>query len=424
MKALLRPGGFGRQVGTTLASQVAVLAFSLATTAIVARVLGPAGKGILSLAVLAPAVLSLLLGGGMGIANVYFTGSGRLSVGTLSRNSVAFALVGSALGLGIVATLAATQLIQILLPGVPREIALLAMAILPFGLLQSSLLAILQGRRQIGTVNAINFAQGACTLLLIGLLVFWARLGLLGGVLAYLGGSLLAVLLVIHFLGRTGATFTPAFDRPVMRQTLHFGLRGYVANVLQFFSYRLDVFLVNFYLGPAAVGIYGASVAVAELVWHLPNAIGFVIFPKAASTPADAMNRFTPRIFAMTLAISALAGCMMALAGRWLLDLVFGPAFVAAYRPLLLLLPGVILLGGGKVLTNEIAGRGYPQYNSIASAAGLIITIALDVLLIPRMGIDGAALASTAAYSATFVMAGLFYRRVSRRPTERLAGAR
>jgi O-antigen/teichoic acid export membrane protein len=364
------------------------------------------------------------LGGGLGIANVYYAGLDRLSVRELSRNSVAYALVGSAVGAGIVATLAGTELLDALLPGVPRGIALLAMAMLPSGLLQSSLLAILQGRRRIGTANAISVAQGACTLLLIGLLVAGVRLGLLGGVLAYLGGSLLAVLLAARFLRKAGARFTPAFDRPVIAQTLHFGLRGYAANVLQFFSYRLDVFLVNFYLGPAAVGIYGASVAVAELIWHLPHAVGFVIFPKAASTPAEDMNRFTPRVFAISLAISALAGGALALVGRWLISLVYGAAFLAAYRPLLLLLPGVILLGGGKVLTNEIAGRGYPHYNSIASAAGLIITIALDVLLIPRLGIDGAALASTAAYTATFILAGLFYRRVSRRRAEAPPGAR
>ena len=80
------------------------------------------------------------------------------------------------------------------------------------------------------------------------------------------------------------------------------------------------------------------------------------------------------------------------------------------------LLPGVVLLGAGKVLTNDIAGRGYPHYNSIVAGLTLVITVALDLLLIPRMGILGAALASSAAYSSTFLLSMMFYRIVSRRP--------
>lgn len=74
--------------------------------------------------------------------------------------------------------------------------------------------------------------------------------------------------------------------------------------------------------------------------------------------------------------------------------------------------------GGRQDASNDIAGRGYPHYNSIVAGFALVITVALDLLLIPKIGIVGAALASTAAYSATFVMAVLFYLVVSRRPAQ------
>jgi O-antigen/teichoic acid export membrane protein len=184
--------------------------------------------------------------------------------------------------------------------------------------------------------------------------------------------------------------------------------------VLQFFNYRLDAFLVNFFLGPAGVGIYSVSVALAEMLWYLPNAVSFVIFPRAARTRPEAMNAFTPRVFRTTLALTALGGLALAALGRTLIVLIYGEAFAPAYGPLLALLPGVVLLGGAKVLTNEIAGRGHPQYNSMASALGLGLTIFLDLLLIPRFGVLGAAIASSLAYAAIFVAAIVFYARVSR----------
>jgi O-antigen/teichoic acid export membrane protein len=105
----------------------------------------------------------------------------------------------------------------------------------------------------------------------------------------------------------------------------------------------------------------------------------------------------------------------LALIGRFLIVAIYGPDFAAAYGPLLALLPGIVLLGGAKVLTNEMAGRGYPQYNSIASAAGLAVTLLLDLTLIPRLGVMGAAIASSIAYAGIFVLALIFYGRASRR---------
>jgi len=83
------------------------------------------------------------------------------------------------------------------------------------------------------------------------------------------------------------------------------------------------------------------------------------------------------------------------------------------------LLPGVVLLGGAKVLTNEIAGRGYPHYNSVNSGLALILTVILDLVLIPRYGALGAALASSLAYTAIFFTAIGFYLNVSRGTKER-----
>jgi len=160
-------------------------------------------------------------------------------------------------------------------------------------------------------------------------------------------------------------------------------------------------------------------VAMAEMLWYLPNSVGFVIFPKAAATRAEEMNRFTPRIFRLTLGLTALGAVALALLGRFLIDLVYTSAFASAYVPLLALLPGVVLLGGAKVLTNEIAGRGYLQYNSINSGIALVLTIILDLVLIPRYGVLGAAIASSIAYTTIFFTAIAFYRTVSRRVAPR-----
>ncbi len=407
-------GKFKQNVGATVSAQLVGLILSITNAAIIARWLGPEGKGMLALALLVPGMLGLFLSGGIGVANVYFAGSRRLDVPTLTANSVGFAVIAVILGIGVVGGLVATGWLEAVVPGVPIWLVLIAMLGLPAGLLGGYFSTILQGLQHIVTVNLVNLAKAALTLVLTLLLVIGFQLSIIGALVASLGAGAATVMVTGALLRREGATFTPLWDLSVMRPTFSFGLRGHIGNLFQFFNYRLDVFIVNYFLGPASVGIYIVSVMVTELLWYLPNAVGFVIFPKSAATSPEAMNAFTPRVFRITLGLTALGALGLAALGKPLIQVIYSSAFVGAYVPMLVLLPGVVLLGGAKVLTNEIAGRGYPHYNSVNAGLAIVLTVVLDLVLIPRHGIVGAALASTIAYTAIFFTAIGFYITVTR----------
>lgn len=412
---LWRSSKFTRNVTSTFGTQLLALLLATLNAAVIARILGPSGKGILALTVLVPNVFALFLSGGISVANVYYTGQKRFDLPTLSANATAFTVMATALGVVIAALLYASGLMAKLLPGVPLNLLALSMLGLPFSLLNNYFVSLLQGRQLITRINLVSLLQRASTVALSLLLVAVLGWGLTGAVLAVLASSVVSVAVLGAMLRRLGARFWPRWNRLVIKTTLKFGLRGYVANVLQFFNYRLDLFLVNYFLGPSSTGIYTVAVAMAEMLWYLPNAVGFVIFPKAANTAAEAMNRFTPRVFRLTLAVTAAGAVALAIIGMPFIEIVYSPAFASAYGPMLALLPGVVLLGGGKVLTNEIAGRGFPQYNSIASGVSLVLTVGLDLLLIPRLGVLGAAIASSIAYVAIFMLALVFYRSVVNR---------
>lgn len=414
IRGLLR-GQFRQQVGATFLRQVIGLTLSIGSSAIIARWLGREGKGIVALASLLPGMLALFLSAGIGGANVYFAGSGRLSVASLSANSMAFAILGSIAATVVVVAVAVSGAMRRLVPGVPIELVLVGMLSLPLGLVSNYFRTILTGLGRIIPLHIVGVCLDGILLLLTLVLVAALRIGPLGGVLASLGAGVAGVAALGVLLRREGGVFTPRWDRPVMRATVGYGLRGHVGSLLQFFNYRLDVFIVNYFLGPADVGVYGVSVALAELLWYLPNAVGFVIFPKAAASNPEEMNAFTPRVFRLTLLLTAFGGAGLALFAKPLIKLIYSSAFAGAYVPMLALLPGAVLLGAGKVLTNEIAGRGYPHYNSINAGVALVLTVVLDIVLIPRHGVVGAAVASSIAYTAVFLAAIVFYRTASRK---------
>ena len=406
---------FVQQVASTFAVQSLTLVFGIGAGVIMARWLGPAGKGLYQLGLLLPAMLGLFLSGGINAANVYYTGSRQFSTATLMAHSVGMAIGAAVVGSAVAVLLVVTGWIEVLVPGLPTWLVVVGMLCLPLNLLQTYFSAILQGMQRILVANTITLVQSIVLFSLTALLVIGFNLGLPGAIAAYLCAVLFGLTLAALILVRAGGTLRPRWDRSVLRRLFAYGLKGHPGNLLQFFNYRLDGFVVNYYLGAGSMGIYSVAVRLAELLWRFPSAVGFVIFPKAAASQASDMNRLTARIFWFTLGITVVGATVLVLVGRPLILLIYAQEFAGAYAPMLALLPGVTLLGAAKVLTNEIAGRGYPQYNSLAAGVSLLLTVTLDLILIPRWGITGAAVASSVAYTVTFCAALLSYLYVRRR---------
>jgi O-antigen/teichoic acid export membrane protein len=95
--------------------------------------------------------------------------------------------------------------------------------------------------------------------------------------------------------------------------------------------------------------------------------------------------------------------------------LLYGEQFGPAVTPARVLLAGMLLAGASGVASAYLYGRGTPGLNSIVLGTGLVITVVLDLLLIPPLGALGAAIASTAAYLSTdALLIGLLLRLTGR----------
>ena len=113
---------------------------------------------------------------------------------------------------------------------------------------------------------------------------------------------------------------------------------------------------------------------------------------------------------------SVFSALLLAMLARPLLHLLFGEAFIPSLPALLWLLPGIIAFSLVTVIASYFAGLGKPRLNLSVALAGLLITVVLDVLLIPRYQIIGAAIASTASYSASAVLTLLLFKQQTGMP--------
>jgi len=386
----------------TFSTQIIAVVLGIAVAIVIARVLGPEGKGAYSLIILVPTLLALLGNLGIGIANTYFGGSRRYNWAELSSNSLV-----SALALGIVLAFAFLAYFFIVNPTFLKDIEprclALATLVVPLSLLTMYFSLILLGQNRIKEYNLVHLAQASISLVLILFLLLAVKGGVFGTIVAWASATLVAAILSILLVRRT-TNIKWSFHPQLFKDSVKFGVKGYLGNVIQFLNYRLDMFLVAFFMSVTFVGYYSISVAMAEALWYFPGAVGTVIFARTPRLSAKEANTSTPQICRNTFFITILFALVLAALGKYIIMLFFGSAFLPALKPLWILLPGIVALSIPKVLSNEIAGRGKPIVGTIAAGISVAVNIPLNLLLIPKMGISGAALASTVSYSVAAVV--------------------
>jgi O-antigen/teichoic acid export membrane protein len=109
-----------------------------------------------------------------------------------------------------------------------------------------------------------------------------------------------------------------------------------------------------------------------------------------------------------------LAGSVLVfLLADWAVVLLYGIEYRPSALALRLLLPGIVTLGMGHVLSNDIAGRGKPEVIAAQSAFAVVLNIFLNLVLIPRLNFPGASIASVISYTAQALLLILTFCRLS-----------
>lgn len=402
--------GFKRSSGYLLALMVGNLVTGLIVTVIVARHLGAEGKGVIHLVVLLPQFVTSLGGLGIRAAAVYFTGRGR-SPRTVFR---AILLVGGTLAVLYTGSgwILRDLLASTIFKGIEPRWILVSLALIPPSILWSYCDGLLQGLFRFGAYAIIQLLSLALKLSLLLLFLVVMDRGVAWGIAAYVIALVLPALLAIGW-ARIAARRE---GEPVMlREILTYGFKVYWGMLAQRANLRLDMFLVNPYVGTAAVGVYSISTTLAELIWQVPGAIAQVLLPTVARSSEQEAIRMTALVSRFTFLFSMTAAIGLALTARWIL-LIFPPKFADALVPLWGLLPGVVALSVSMTMAGYLTGTGRPMLNSTASLIAFIVNVPALFLLVPRMGILGASLATSIAYVVQTGVVLYFYGRESGAP--------
>ena len=223
-----------------------------------------------------------------------------------------------------------------------------------------------------------------------------------------------AVQLLISFFLLKGLVKVTPLDglREILRQIFGHGLIIQISNVAQLLNYRLSYFFLEFFIGLAALGVFSTASTVAEAVWLISRSIALVQYSGIVNSKDEAYNRrMTLRMSKLSIAGSLAALLPMILLPPSFYAYVFGEEFSGIGFQILLLSPGILALAFATVLAHYFAGLGQNKLNLYSSLSGLAATIPASLLLIPAMGLNGAAIAVSASYLSTSVHLYVIYRK-------------
>jgi len=397
-------------IGSTVARQVFASALYFTGLWITTRALGAQQNGILATLLLLPQTLFAFLNLGLGPSHVYHLSSGRGNHVSMRTTNW---LLAAALWVGVLLILAVSsnQLIARFLPGIDKPAALMASVLFPIMLLAAWSSALIQGQRDYRSYNLT---------LLVQPVVFCGAILVLRAFNAITPVAVVCCTILSQMsLWLASERQISRFDAPAAAQhrlgdSLRFGLRAHLSNVITFLNYRLALYLVSFMLGATAVGKYALSVQLAEVFWLVSSAAAMIVFPESAAkgrSPAQ-LQRMIEHVALTVVLITGtgalIAGLLAPIAIPW----VFGAEYAGSVMPFVTLLPGVVLWSYMSVISNSLAGMGCQGVNICGALICLTINIVGDMMAIPRWGMQGAALASTVAFSCTALFTVVAYKRI------------
>ena len=410
----MRAARFAKDTILILGTKVVNLAVRLVFSILLARMLGPEAKGIYSLVLLFASLFVTFLSFGVGPATVYFTAKADYPRKVILENSFLATLILGIAGiiLGVILLLVTGQLIY---PEIPRELLYLSLLLIPLNVFIKQLAT--QYLLGINRIDRYNLAEFGSVFIpfafsLGSILLFGRNLSAVIGS-RVIGFTLLAGLLY-YWLRQSVGGFSFDLNRGFIKDVYQYGIKAYLGNVIGFLNYRVELFLLGYFLPMAAVGYYSIAVGLAEMLWLVSQSAGTMIFPMvSAEQDEDRKKNFTPLVMRTVVGITLLGVLILFFLAGWFIPLVYSELYNPSVPLFKILLPGIVFVSGSRVLANDIAGRGKPILNTYIGGVGLVIQVVLNLSMIPLYGARGAAWASSIAYLLILIIRLVVYMRVS-----------
>ncbi|MCX6305246.1 MAG: polysaccharide biosynthesis C-terminal domain-containing protein [Bacteroidetes bacterium] len=403
-----------RDILSILGSNLTVTFCNLAIGVILTRWLGAAGFGLYSAIIVVPVMVIGFTQLGIRRSAIYHIGNKLLPEDHIISALFLLLLWTSALSIiicGFVYFFSESQ---------PFDPLIIVLVLLTIPLLLTNVFAggVFLGKEDIKRASIINAGPTIITLLLTILLVWGLKMSVLGAFMAIAIANFIMFFITYRIIiVQFRYNITWKYHEGIMKSMVKLGLVNAIAIFIMQLNYRLDILMLKKLSTLEEVGFYSLAMQIAEQLWHIPYAIESIVLSRSANTHDDKfVHRTVASIFRVSLLIGLLSGLVIFLIAPWLVPLVFGQAFVKSVAMIQVVLPGILILVGFRILNSRLTGMGKPQIAIYTFMPALVINFILNLFLIPRFGGIGAAWSTNVSYAAGSIIFVIIYSRMVKMP--------
>jgi stage V sporulation protein B len=279
----------------------------------------------------------------------------------------------------------------------PLEIIMFSYIVSAFVIIQF----LFQGIGKIKYYSIVEPVRNVSTFLFILLFIY---LGVTGVALGYLMGAIILVVIMFILAVKSFPFFSikSNISRGLTKKIVSFGAPIFLTGVSGTILGNIDTIVITFFLSTSEVGFYQAAFSTSQLLWVLSGTATVVLFPMVAELWAKNDRATLSKIIGLLIKFSFIlvipAVLVFAAFPEVIIRMLFGSEFLPAAVPLQILALSSLFYPIFAITTNSIVGIGKPGINMKIVALTATLNLILNIILVPYIGITGAATATAMSY--------------------------
>lgn len=284
----------------------------------------------------------------------------------------------------------------------------------PFIALQKAVLGTLNGLRKMKYFAYLNVVQNIVIFIVSVIFVMLFKMDVTGAIFGLIFPTIIISILSLVFI-KDLFEIPSSFLNSILKELSFFGFYVVLINSISTINSQVSTLLIGYYMNEVEVGYYAVALIFVQGIILIPSAVQYVTSPAIATYHGkkEYMNikKLTTNVMLKTFLIAIISSFVLIISGSFLITTIFTEEFLPAYLPLIILLIGNSIFAPIVSIGGALSSIGKVNIVFGISVLSTFINLFFNILLIPKFGIIGAALATSSSLLITAVIQIFFIKK-------------
>lgn len=404
-----------KNIINSVLTQVPVFLLGIISGVFSTRILGEEAKGVFSLFQANYLLFVMLFSFGIQTGIVYFVSSKKYSEQIVAGLSFAVFTVCSVLLTGMLLTAYYMDFSSYFFPegynSLPYVFSVVVLFILTF--FNNLITSFFQAHSMFSIINRISLINSVVNAILFSIVYFFIlnrdfapseRFDYVLILTIFLVFINSLVWLVLYLSKINVKPKMNNITSDIVKKFIGYSLLIYLGTVINFFNYRLDLWIVNYFLDEKELSHYSLAANIAQIILIVAVTIASVILPKLSNETDEKKFEIFTLVSRASFSVFFILIVIAIITANFLIPLLYGKEFSPTIVPFQILAIGIFISCITQIFTIIVITLNKSKYSIYACAIGLIFTVFFDLYLIPIYNINGAAIATLISYFVIFLV--------------------